>query len=79
MPHQIWLCMVRGYQRLMHDLIFFGFVVGQNASVGLVLGSVYYNLATNAEAMANRTTVLFFATLFNSLAGAFEVRQSGCA
>ena len=72
---QIWLCTVRGYHRLMQDLLFFQFTVGQNQGTGLIIGSVFYNLPNTAESISDRLTLLFFAVLFNALAASFEVTR----
>lgn len=70
---QIWLCMTRGYQRLMGDMMFFFVTVGGNLVISLVLGSVFYDLPQDASSMNSRCILLFFVILFNALNSALEV------
>ncbi|KAM5368274.1 hypothetical protein ACJZ2D_009640 [Fusarium nematophilum] len=72
-PMQIRLCMTRGVQRLLGDKTFFVVTVLGNLVMSLVLGSVYFDLATTAETMNSRCSVLFFAILFNGLSSALEI------
>lgn len=71
---QVWLCMSRGYQRLMGDKLFFFVTVFGNLVISLVLGSVFYDLPSDASSINTRCILLFFAILFNGLSSALEVR-----
>lgn len=71
---QIWLCMTRGYQRLLGDMMFFIVTVGGNLAISVVLGSVFYDLPKDASSINSRCVLLFFAILFNALSSALEVR-----
>lgn len=73
MPMQIWLCMTRGYQRLLGDWLFFVVTVGGNLVISLVLGSIFFDLPSDASSMNSRCILLFFAILFNGLSSALEV------
>ncbi|KAM0275882.1 hypothetical protein ACHAQH_007312 [Verticillium albo-atrum] len=72
-PMQIWLCMTRGYQRLLAEKLFFLVTVAGNAVISLVLGSVFYQLPSTADSINNRAILLFFAILFNGLSSALEI------
>jgi hypothetical protein len=70
---QIRLCIGRGVKRLLGDKAFFVVTIAVNFVMSLVLGSVYFNLPSTAEAMNQRASVIFFAILFNGLSSALEV------
>lgn len=70
---QIWLCMTRGYQRLLGDWLFFVVTVAGNLVISLVLGSVFFDLPEDASSINKRCILLFFAILFNALSSALEV------
>ncbi|KAF5642396.1 ABC transporter CDR4 [Fusarium tjaetaba] len=72
-PMQIHLCIGRGIKRLLGDKTFFIVTIVVNFVMSLVLGSVYFNLPSTAEAMNQRASVLFFAILFNGLSSALEI------
>jgi len=69
--------MSRGYQRLMGDKLFFFVTVFGNLVISLVLGSVFYDLPSDASSINSRCILLFFAILFNGLSSALEVRALG--
>ncbi|GKT92070.1 multidrug resistance protein cdr1 [Colletotrichum tofieldiae] len=73
MPMQIWLCMTRGYQRLLGDWLFFVVTVFGNLVISLVLGSIFFDLPLDASTMNSRCVLLFFAILFNGLSSALEI------
>ena len=66
--------MTRSYQRIMGDKTFFIVTVAGNFVISLVLGSVYYDLPSDASSINTRCIVLFFTILFNALSSALEVR-----
>ncbi|KAF5635813.1 ABC transporter CDR4 [Fusarium sp. NRRL 52700] len=72
-PMQIRLCIGRGVKRLLGDKTFFIVTIAVNFVMSLVLGSVYFNLPSTAEAMNQRASVIFFAILFNGLSSALEI------
>ncbi|KAF5975090.1 ABC transporter CDR4 [Fusarium coicis] len=72
-PTQIRLCIGRGVKRLLGDKTFFVVTIVVNFVMSLVLGSVYFNLPSTAEAMNQRASVIFFAILFNGLSSALEI------
>ncbi|KAF5603178.1 ABC transporter CDR4 [Fusarium subglutinans] len=72
-PMQIRLCIGRGVKRLLGDKTFFVVTIAVNFVMALVLGSVYFDLPSTAEAMNQRASVIFFAILFNGLSSALEI------
>ncbi|KAF9878804.1 hypothetical protein CkaCkLH20_03704 [Colletotrichum karsti] len=72
-PMQVWLCMTRGYQRLLGDKLFFIVTVLGNLVISLVLGSIFFDLPSDASSMNSRCVLLFFAILFNGLSSALEI------
>uniref|UniRef100_A0A0D2Y6S9 ABC transporter domain-containing protein n=1 Tax=Fusarium oxysporum (strain Fo5176) TaxID=660025 RepID=A0A0D2Y6S9_FUSOF len=72
-PMQIHLCIGRGVKRLLGDKTFFVVTIAVNFVMSLVLGSVYFDLPSTAEAMNRRASVIFFAILFNGLSSALEI------
>ncbi|KAF5673927.1 ABC transporter CDR4 [Fusarium circinatum] len=72
-PMQIRLCIGRGVKRLLGDKTFFVVTIAVNFIMSLVLGSVYFDLPSTAEAMNQRASVIFFAILFNGLSSALEI------
>lgn len=75
MPQQVWLCITRGYQRILGDKLFFFVTVAGNFVISLVLGSVFFDLPKDASSINSRCIVLFFAILFNGLSSTLEVRR----
>jgi hypothetical protein len=70
---QVWLCMTRGYNRLLGDWLFPLVTVFGNFVISVVLGSIFFNLPLDASSMNSRCILLFFAILFNGLSSALEV------
>lgn len=74
-PMQIRLCMTRGFQRLRGDMsIPLSGSIG-NIAIGLIIGSVFYNLPFNTGSFYSRGALLFFAILLNAFSSALEVRS----
>nr|ACN71232.1 ABC transporter ABCl1 [Colletotrichum lindemuthianum] len=70
---QIQLCMWRGWRRLIGDpSITVGSLIG-NIVMGLIIGSVFYNLQDNTESFFQRGALLFFALLMNAFSSALEI------
>ncbi|KAF2001388.1 ABC transporter-like protein [Amniculicola lignicola CBS 123094] len=72
-PMQVKLCMRRGYQRLQGDLAVTITSIVFNAIMALVIGSVFYNLPDNSNALYSRGALLFFAVLLAAFASALEI------
>lgn len=70
---QVKLCLDRGFQRLQGDmsLMLTGFI--GNASMALIIGSVFYNLQNNTASLYSRGALLFFAILMAAFQSALEV------
>jgi len=72
---QIKLCLWRGFRRLKGDpSLTFQMLFG-NLIMGLILGSVFYNLQPDTSSFYQRGALLFFAVLFNAFSCALEVRS----
>ncbi|OLN94130.1 Multidrug resistance protein CDR2 [Colletotrichum chlorophyti] len=72
-PRQVKLCLWRGWKRLVADP---GFTVSSlvyNVMVGLVLGSMFYNLKSDSDTFYYRGGLIFFSLLFNAFASEMEV------
>ncbi|KAK8014415.1 ABC transporter CDR4-like protein 3 [Apiospora arundinis] len=70
---QVNLCLWRGFRRLIGDpSITIGSLIG-NTIMGLIIGSVYYNLQPVASSFFQRGALLFFACLTNAFASALEI------
>ncbi|KAK8098039.1 ABC transporter CDR4-like protein 3 [Apiospora kogelbergensis] len=70
---QVNLCLWRGFRRLVGDpSITIGSLIG-NTVMGLIIGSVYYNLQPVASSFFQRGALLFFACLTNAFASALEI------
>lgn len=72
-PMQIKLCIKRGFQRLGGDLTNFCNTVFGNMIIGLIVGSVFYDLKDNTSSFFLRGALLFFAVLMNAFASILEV------
>lgn len=72
-PEQVTLCVRRGFQRLRGDMAIVVSGAFFNAIMALVIGSVFYNLPNNTDALFSRGALLFFAILLASFASALEV------
>ncbi|CAG9936386.1 unnamed protein product [Clonostachys rosea f. rosea IK726] len=70
---QIQLCMMRGYQRLVGEMLFPLVTIAGNAAISLLLGSIFYDLPDTADSANNRAVLLFFSILFNGLSSALEI------
>lgn len=45
-----------------------------NTILGIVVGSVYYNLEENTDGLDKRAVLVFFSLMINAYAPAFEVK-----
>ncbi|KAJ4861875.1 ABC-2 type transporter domain-containing protein [Trichoderma breve] len=70
---QIQLCLWRGWKRLTGDpSLTLGSLIG-NFIMALIIGSVFYNLKSDASSFFQRGSLLFFACLMNAFASALEI------
>ncbi|KAI0129751.1 ABC-2 type transporter-domain-containing protein [Xylariales sp. AK1849] len=70
---QINLCLWRGFRRLIGDpSLTLGSLIG-NTVMGLIIGSVFYNLQPTTSSFFQRGALLFFACLTNAFASALEI------
>ena len=69
---QVYLCMVRCFQRLAKDLTPPISAIGGNFVLSLILGSMFYNMSDDTNSFYGRGILIFFATLTNTFLGAFE-------
>lgn len=71
---QVKLCTQRGFQRQHGDAsIALSGIIG-NTVIGIIIGSVFYNLDTNTGTFYSRGVLLFFAILLNAFSSFLEVR-----
>jgi hypothetical protein len=70
---QIKLCFDRGIQRLQGDKALFLEVVFGNWILGIILGSIYYNIPSDTSSFYSRGALLFFIILLNALSSSTEV------
>lgn len=70
---QVNLCLWRGFRRLIGDpSLTLGSLIG-NFVMGLIIGSVFYNLQPTTSSFFQRGALLFFACLTNAFASALEI------
>ncbi|OHW94180.1 ABC-2 type transporter [Colletotrichum incanum] len=70
---QVKLCLWRGWKRLVADPEFTISSLVFNIIVGLILGSMFYNLKADTSTFYYRGGLIFFALLFNAFASEMEV------
>ncbi|KUJ11528.1 AtrD, ABC-transporter [Mollisia scopiformis] len=68
---QIGICLSRAYQRLMRNPTPTISAITGNAIMGIVLGSVFYNLDDSNASMDRRSILLFFSIMLNACTSAF--------
>lgn len=72
---QVKLCVKRGFQRQSGDAsIALSGIIG-NTVIGIIIGSVFYNLHADAGTFYARGVLLFFAILLNAFSSFLEVRR----
>lgn len=71
---QIWLCVWRGWKRLLADPVFPIAQLVFQLIMALVLGSAFYDLPDDTSSFYHRGALIFFALLFNAFASELEVR-----
>lgn len=70
---QVSLCIGRGFQRLRGDMsLFLTGLIGQTG-MALIIGSVFYNLQNDTNALYSRGALLFFAILMAAFQSALEI------
>lgn len=72
-PMQIQLCIERGFQRVRGDPGLFFTGVGGLCSIGLIIGSVFYNMEDSTDKLYSRGALLFFAILMATFSSALEI------
>jgi ATP-binding cassette subfamily G (WHITE) protein 2 (PDR) len=70
--NQVWLCLKRGFQRLVNDLAPPISAIAGNAILSIILGSIFYNMQNDTKSFFGRGVLIFFAVLTNTFLGAFE-------
>lgn len=71
---QLNLCIQRGFQRLRNNYVPTVSGVLGNTVIAIIVGSVYFNLGDDTDAVDRRAVLLFFSLMINAYAPAFEVR-----
>ncbi|KAI9644635.1 Multidrug resistance protein [Ciborinia camelliae] len=69
---QVYLCLTRCIQRLVNDIAPPLSSIGGNATISIILGSMFYNLPENTSSFYGRGILIFFTVLTNTFLGAFE-------
>ncbi|KAK1966044.1 hypothetical protein LY78DRAFT_579238 [Colletotrichum sublineola] len=72
-PRQVKLCLWRGWRRLVADPEFTISSLVYNIIVGLILGSMFFNLEADTATFYYRAGLIFFSLLFNAFASEMEV------
>ena len=67
------LCLQRGFQRLKGDPSLTFTQLFGNATMALVIGSIFYNQQPTTNSFFSRGALLFFAILLNAFGSALEV------
>ncbi|OCK80389.1 putative multidrug resistance ABC transporter [Lepidopterella palustris CBS 459.81] len=70
---QVRLCLWRGFQRLKGDPSLTLTMLFGNATLALIIGSVFYNLREDTNSFYQRGALLFFAILMNAFGSALEI------
>ncbi|KAF1961950.1 AtrD, ABC-transporter [Byssothecium circinans] len=70
---QISICIRRGFQRLRNNYVATVSGVVGNTVIAIVVGSVYYALGDDTDAVDKRAVLQFFSLMINAYAPAFEV------
>jgi hypothetical protein len=70
---QVSVTLWRAYRRLLADPAFTIVSLLFNVLIGLILGSLYYNLKSDTSSFFYRGGLIFFSLLFNAFASQIEV------
>ena len=73
---QTYLCLWRGWKRLLADPSLAYVQLGGNTLMALVLGSIFFNLHNDTNSFYGRGGLIFFALLLSAFASALEVRTT---
>ncbi|KIW86022.1 hypothetical protein Z517_01416 [Fonsecaea pedrosoi CBS 271.37] len=74
-PMQIQICTKRGFQRLWNERdIRFTLVIGQ-ASMALIIGSIFYGTINDTNSFFAKSSVIFSAVLLNALIAVTEINR----
>ncbi|KAF2818778.1 AtrD, ABC-transporter [Ophiobolus disseminans] len=69
---QLSLCIQRGFQRLRNNYVPTVAGVIGNTVIAIIIGSVYFNLGDDTDAVDKRAVLIFFSLMINAYAPAFE-------
>ncbi|KAI0380573.1 P-loop containing nucleoside triphosphate hydrolase protein [Hypomontagnella monticulosa] len=72
-PYQVFICLKRSILRTRQNLATFLIAAFINALLGLLMGSVYFNMAQTTDSLSSRALLLFLSTILNGLGAAAEV------
>jgi ATP-binding cassette subfamily G (WHITE) protein 2 (PDR) len=71
--YQVRICIKRNIHRICNSLdVSISAIVG-NIIMGIIIGSMFYNLDSTTSSFYNRSVLLFFAILLNAFMSSFEV------
>lgn len=70
---QVQLCLWRGFRRLKGDPSLTFTQLFGNFILGLIIGSVFYNLTNSTQSFYERGALIFFAILMNAFGSALEI------
>ncbi|KAL1957338.1 hypothetical protein VTO42DRAFT_6127 [Malbranchea cinnamomea] len=70
---QVYLCVVRGFQRLRADYSLTATALFGNFAIALIVASVFYNLPDSTASFYGRGALLFYAVLLNAFSSALEI------
>ncbi|KAF7927775.1 uncharacterized protein EAE98_006157 [Botrytis deweyae] len=72
---QVFLCIVRGLQRLRSDMNHTIFILAINCFMALIMGIVFYDMPDDTSSMNNRSMLLFITILLNAFTDSLEILQ----
>ncbi|KAL4861099.1 hypothetical protein BDV12DRAFT_180739 [Aspergillus spectabilis] len=70
---QVYICLVRGFQRLRGDSSLTVSALLGNFFISLILGSVFYNMPSDTSSFFGRGVLLFYAVLLSAFSSALEI------
>ncbi|KAK0630537.1 ABC drug exporter AbcA [Bombardia bombarda] len=72
-PMQVLVCLDRSFQRLRTNIASEISAIVANTILGVIIGSVFYNLSETTDSLDQRTLLLFFALMVNAFIPGIEV------
>uniref|UniRef100_A0A0W0FAX3 Putative multidrug resistance protein cdr1 n=1 Tax=Moniliophthora roreri TaxID=221103 RepID=A0A0W0FAX3_MONRR len=73
LPMQVRMCLTRGFQRLRGDMSLALTSIFGNATMGLIISSIFFNLQPTTDSFYSRSALLFFAVLMNAFSSVLEI------